>query len=620
MKFAEVIVFDVLEKHGFTSPSMIRSTELCRWYTARKGDELFEVEAYDSQTHDSETMSDYLASLDALPESVHFRKPAFKFQERKITCIIRKYVEGEPLYSYFIRPGELPQETACDKIKNFEKIHAYLKENNLGNFAPISLMLFMAENGEVFIDGLKCGPWVKRFDHLTVISNYLNPELSWPQQINFFRNSFALKMLTGNPGTDKADKEFPKALEAFVTGIFSDKKGYDENLSRLEKKFRPKPKGFFLRVALITAVFILPLVAYLVRVSQSGSSWLGPAFTDKSDKKEENVERDEFAFEPDAEEKIEVSHEFTQRLKKIREMMLAGNFKSALDDINELSSINLRKGELELLKTLRTEYPEKRKEDFERAVSLSRTYLTQEKFNEAVAVMEDIVERYQKGSDTEQAMAAIVKIKELESSQEAKEKEDIMKKSASLEKDKLMIKKMEELQNVTMRKPSLELNALNKRLGLIRLECVTEAAKYLVSCTIKQNEAEKRLFEQLLQIQKEDEKKKILKFLSDNVTGLGGVEVYDIIESGIEYRDATGGGNFKFSNIPPDVMYKVFKETSVVDVERAPYYLYLYCHKYGLVDAAGIEFKNIKSSELLKDADSLRDMKQARRDLFAKSN
>ena len=141
-----------------------------------------------------------------------------------------------------------------------------------------------------------------------------------------------------------------------------------------------------------------------------------------------------------------------------------------------------------------------------------------------------------------------------------------------------------------------------------------------MDCTIKQNEAEKRLFEQLLQIHKEDEKKKVLKFLADNVTGLGGVDAYDIIESGIEYRDATGGGNFKFSNIPPDVMYKVFKQTSEVDVERAPYYLYLYCHKYGLVEAAGIEFKNIKSSELLKDADSLRDMKQARRDLFAKSN
>ena len=209
------------------------------------------------------------------------------------------------------------------------------------------------------------------------------------------------------------------------------------------------------------------------------------------------------------------------------------------------------------------------------------------------------------------------KIKELEETEKKEEKEKLAKLAASVAKDKIMIKKLEEQQAKLLKSPVRDLHGLNQSIDLVRIECVTKAAKYLVSCYIKLNSAEKRLYEQLLNFDDDGQKEKRLELLTNEVTGLGGLHIYDIIATGIEYRDAAGGGNFKFSNIPPKTMYKLFKETSKVDVERAAYYLYLYCLKYGLNKEAAEEFKNITSSELKKEADSLRDIKQARSDLFA---
>lgn len=621
LKFAEVIVLDVLEKRGYVSASMTRTSSLCRWYTVRKGEDLYEVEAYDSQAAESDALKEYLLSLGSLPENNKFiRKPVEIISDRKVTCLIRPSFSGEPLHNYFIRPGKLTNEQASETVKSFESIHKYLQVNKLDNFAPLSIMFFITDDGRVLIDALKCGPWVKNYEHLTVISNYLNPELSWPRQVNYFRNSFALKLFLGDPGAEHYEEESSAAVKAFVDGIIKDKVGYQENLSALEKKYAPKSRGFFLRVALIVAVFILPLLAYFVRVVQSESSWTGLAYTDKPVNEKKAEERDEFAFEPDAESKVEVSHQFLQKSLNIKAMMLAGNFKEALDVINELSSINLRKGELEILNEIRTSYPKMRKSDFENAISLSRTFVTSERYDEAISVLEDIVERYQKGKDAEKAFALIAKIKELEISQKLRDREDSEKRAASITKDRLMVEKMDELQKQKFFKPVKTLDALNRRLDLIRLECVSQAAKYLLSSTMKMNSAEKRLYEQLLQFSNEVEKQQKLKLLVANNTGLGGLDVYDLSEFGVEYRNTAGGGSIKFAEMQPSSMYKVFKQTSRIDVERAPYYLYLYCLKYGLQKEAQVEFKLIKNKELLREADSLRDMKQARSDLFAKNN
>ncbi|MCM8525430.1 MAG: hypothetical protein NE327_02865 [Lentisphaeraceae bacterium] len=618
MKFAEVIVFEVLEKRGYLSPSLLRVCNQCRWYTVRKGNELYEVEAYDAESFGSDGLKQYLDSLAALPDSNKFlRKPVEVIAERKITCVIRRHFEGEPIYTYFIRPGQLPVDKASFSVKSFEGVHKYLQDNNIGNFAPLSIMFFLTESGKVLIDGLKCGPWVKGYEHLTLISNYLNPELSWEKQVNFFRNSFALKVFTGNPKADKVEDGYPAAINSFINGAIKDKANYQGNLSVLEKKHRPKTRGFLTKAFLVTAVFILPLIAYLIRVLQSDSSWMGAAYTEQVSDDKKFEERDEFAFEPDAEVKVDVSHEFLQTSLQIREMMLAGNFSTALDEITELSSINLRKGELEILNEIRKAYPELRKKDFEKAIELSQSYITKEQYDDAVLVLNDIVERYRKGKDTEQAMAAIQKIKDLQESRKLQKQEEIEREAASVEKDRKMILTMDKLQAESIQSPVKFLDARNRRLDLIRLECITAAAKYLVNCAMKMNAAEKRLYEQLLQFSTEDDKKSRIKLLAQHISALSGVEVYDITESGIEFKDVSGGGSLKFANISSEAMYNVFKETSAVDVERAAYYLYLYCLKYGLQKEADVEFQLIKNSELKKEADSLRDMNEARRDLFA---
>ena len=88
LKFAEVIVLDVLEKRGYVSASMTRTSSLCRWYTVRKGEDLYEVEAYDSQAAESDALKEYLLSLGSLPENNKFiRKPVEIISDRKVTCL-----------------------------------------------------------------------------------------------------------------------------------------------------------------------------------------------------------------------------------------------------------------------------------------------------------------------------------------------------------------------------------------------------------------------------------------------------------------------------------------------------------------------------------------------------
>ena len=618
MRFAEEIVFDVLEQRGYSFPSMLRSTDLCRWYLARKGEALFEVEAYDSESYGCETLADYLKSLNALPSNnSFFRKPKEIVADRKVTCVIREYIEGEPLHTFFIRPGELPLDDALQKVTGFEKVHKFLIENNLENFAPVSVMLFACEDGCFLIDAVKCGPWVKKYENLTLISNYLNPELGWKEQIHFFRNSFALKVFTGDPRSEKYEAGKGKAVDVFIEGILNNKNSYSESLSKLIKKYRPRSKRFLLHAVIIALVFSLPLIAYLFRVMQSDSVWMGASYTDNRHIEDKTEERDEFAFEPDEVEAVLVSHEFKQRALQIDEKMLAGNFKSAKDDIDELSAVNLRKGELEILQELKTAYPKRRKADFEKAVSLSRSLITQFKFDEANRVLTDIVERYQSGSDVEQALSSLKRIRSMKEAAAAEEKDKAARQAAALAKDKHMISKLEELQGKVLKSPVQDLNGLNQSIELLRIECSSKAAKYLVSCSMKMNMAERRLYEQLLTFADDDEKKQRIELIKSKVSALGALEIYDIIETGIEYKDSSGGGNYKFSKIPSRVMYSLFKETSKVDVERAAYYLYLFCLKHGLTKEAAVEFKNIHVRELKREADSMRDIKKARSDLFA---
>ena len=86
MNFAEEIVFEVLEKYAYSSPSMLRSTNLCRWYVVRKGEDLFEVEAYDSESYSNDILKDYLNSINSRPFGNQFiRKPVQLITERKVT-------------------------------------------------------------------------------------------------------------------------------------------------------------------------------------------------------------------------------------------------------------------------------------------------------------------------------------------------------------------------------------------------------------------------------------------------------------------------------------------------------------------------------------------------------
>ena len=169
MVFSEVIVLEVLEARGYMSPSLTRSTRHCRWYQVRKNEQLFEVEAYDSTLCNTEGMTAYLSSLkNKTVESSFIREVSDIIIDRDVTLVVRPQMEGEPLYSLFLRPGALPCSEAADIIRSFEPVHRYLLKNKMENFSPLAVLLYLQYEPEqnVMLDGLRCGPWINHFEQI----------------------------------------------------------------------------------------------------------------------------------------------------------------------------------------------------------------------------------------------------------------------------------------------------------------------------------------------------------------------------------------------------------------------------------------------------------------------
>jgi hypothetical protein len=625
LNFSDVIVLEVLESKGYKSPSMVRTTRHCRWYEVRKGADLYNVEAYDSVLCGSEGLEKYLKSLKSLPQYSFLRRPCDIVSEREITLIIRPHLEGEPLYALFLRPGSLPEQEACEVIKSFEKIHDHLLKSPLENFSPLAVLFFLTygEKKGVVLDGLRCGPWIGYFEQISVIYNYLNPDLNWNGQVNYFRNCIIQKLFLGKPKLVENDlpEDFSasRAVKELVAGAIEDPENYNVKLSVLEKKYKPKPKRGLLELLAIIMLISLPLIAFFIRQMQTGTFWQGASIA--QEEVDEGFGVDEvFSFDPEADKAIEIGHSFLQKVRQIEQMMTSGNFLKAFKEISYLSDLNLRPAEKAALAVLKTEYPLKKEIDFDLAVLRSQGYLTKQKFILASIIMKDIEKRYGNGPKAKQAAAMSERIMELKSTFEFDEKRKLERMVKSREKDRLLLTKIARLQSEVQKEPVLGLPALNKSLELAGLELVSNPSKYLLNCYVLMNDAETELYRQLLQKRSSEEKDKLGKTFSSMVGALSTVEVYNIKKSGVEYRDTAGGGNYKFANIPPATMYQIFKKSSPIDAKIQSYYLYLYCVKYELEKQAKSENKNINSGELLRKADSLRDMKQARKDLFEGDN
>ena len=362
----------------------------------------------------------------------------------------------------------------------------------------------------------------------------------------------------------------------------------------------------------------LPILAFLIRQLQTGAYWQGAAITDSQ--VEDGTAVDEgFSFDPEADKSVEVGHTFIQKVKDVEKSMTAGDFSDAFDKISELSKMNLRPAEEKLLSELKVSYPERKDADYTAAVERSQTYLTQQKFELARQVMEDVRLRYKAGEEVDEAAQMIQRISEIEANFEKETKEKLDNQVRSLAKDRLLINRIERMHEKGMKVPVLELPALNRSLEVARLELITKPAHYLLDCYILMNEAEGELYKQLNGLAGQT-RQDVFDVMEVQVPGLVQSEVYDISNTGIEYRNSSGGGNFKFQNIPPDRLYEIFKKSSAVDANKAHYYLYIYCMKYKLKKQAEEEKKKIASPELLQSADSLRDMQVAKNDLFSGSN
>ena len=87
-------------------------------------------------------------------------------------------------------------------------------------------------------------------------------------------------------------------------------------------------------------------------------------------------------------------------------------------------------------------------------------------------------------------------------------------------------------------------------------------------------------------------------------------------QKGFEYRDLTGGATLEFSQLAPNVMLKLFRESASSERDLQHYQQFLYCLKHKMYAESEVELKMIRSLENLANASRFRDLEEAQHDLW----
>ena len=396
LDLSEETVLKHLRQKGFLAPVLKWRLQGCPWYEARRFGELWEIEVYTPVFENDLDLKRYIFSFSELSENISFlRKPVETFSEGKHTYIVRDYENSEPLFNYFLRTGAVPEKQATAILMNFEKVCEYLNKHEMENFSPLALLFQVNNEGDVFLDSFRCGPWIKNFGELKIIYKYLEPKLTWKQQVFYFRNRLALKLFLGDPeASSKSSQLNSVGVQAFLSELSGNVETFSENLSSFLKDERSTHRIFSKKTVSLFVVSFIVLFAYVYSQRPYVNNWQGelgaaepfvkaPLEVGASPQAHDDVENHNF-----------LSARFLSKIQKLNRQKALGYFSDVKSELQVLKEASQYRNEQEYLETYGKGLEIQRSKDFLRLKGVVANLSTVSKYDQARRLLVNSIKNY----------------------------------------------------------------------------------------------------------------------------------------------------------------------------------------------------------------------------------
>lgn len=605
MIYEEDIVLECLEKKSFSGIVIQRSLQGCHWYDAKFEGELYQIEVYSPEFLDDGDLKKYLESIKFIPEKLTFlRRPTHVYEDRGYTFVVRKSEGCYPLIDLFLRPGSVDEKLAINIVKKFEVIQDYLLANPLENFSPLAVLFQIDDEGQVYLDSFRCGPWIKNFSEINIIYQYLKPELNWQGQFFYFKNKMALKLFLGSPKTLEINREFDADwLSNYLNEIFVNGSSFQANISSyMIKKTSSKRNLYFLSMTLL----LLISLSFLYRKSVSFVEWQGLEDSGvQSSTQMSNVDiREELVPNTPLREE---NDDFQQTKYQLERLLLLGNFKDAI----LLMSSYKNESQKAYFTDIRTSLSYLITKDYSACKILVSKLISDKAFDIAQTILQNRISGY---PTCEERDSLIGLLKEVEQEKEENSVADkITPKVNLILNDRQLIESLVKILEAPFNEPLIDLPIKIRQLNLVREELKTSAGVYLVSCWVEFLEAGNRLYSALINASAESAEEILLKL--KEVERYKSMSFLEISEKGFEYRDVAGGGCLEFNKIDEDLLLELF--SSLVSNDRNRYDLFLYAMLRKKYKYAQSLLKEMTSVEILDETTRFKDLEQAKSDLWS---
>lgn len=558
MYFVDDIAIDYLRQSGFLGAIELRKIKNCVWYKVRRGDEFFEAEVYGPAYSKDDDLKKYIASLREFKGNKFYRVPVKLFAKKNYTFIIREFLQSEPIYKTLMRSGSVEENDAITLLKNSTLFLESISSLNMNKFSPLVLMMQVNPTYELFLDGLRCGPWVKDFEEVNVIYDYLNPELTWNRQILYFKNKYMLKVFAGSPHRLTKSNFQRSDLNDYLLNIQNDPENYSEQLDGLfASEVNPFKKQDQLLLIILAISFFVSLAIYK-RSRDNSVTWEGEAtslnmvYEETKDLKEPLSEN--FSTEAvDIEDKLQ---ELQQLLKMESLLHLAyfEEYKSfvgqpLIESLSDEGKAFLQKLDDQFVGILKNDFVELNRKVDQRVIVFE--------FQEARSLLTASIKRYHDSDEKSKMISRLYDLDKLEQKHELQEALDKQKALKLKAKELQLIIKVEEIIARKVEDYRNDFLIKVRQLVVIESELKTPDARQLIEFYIELIQNKQRMFSSILNQVKVD-KVKLYRYINENVDGMRTVEIVKISNVGFEYRDAAGGSTLKFSELRADRLYGLF--------------------------------------------------------------
>ncbi|MCM8535649.1 MAG: hypothetical protein NE334_06915 [Lentisphaeraceae bacterium] len=617
MYFVDDIATDYLRQNGFLGAVELRKIKNCVWYKVRKADAYFEAEVYGPAFANDEDLAKYLKSLREF-KSTKFTRATIKiFSKKSYTFIIREFIESEPVYKTLMRTGGFVEESAMELLKNSTLLLDSISSLSMKNFSPLVLMMQMNSRHELILDGLRCGPWVKDFEEVNVIYEYLNPKLPWAKQINYFKNKFMLKVFIGNPyRVENINFENKKLLD-YLLNIQNDPENYSEQLEGLfTSEANPfKKQDHFLLLILSISLFVS--LALYKRHTDRLVTWEGETKALSMAYKEGElfIEPESRTLEPlPIESENQLGEE--QKLLDLERRLYLGYFKDYKLKSASLTEGSLREESSASFAGLEDQFDVLLKKDFTELNNKVNLDLIEFDFQGARELLTTSIERYHESDKKTKLISRLYDLDKLEEKHDLQLALDRQKEEKLKQTEQELVRRAEDIVSRAIEDYINDFSIKVRQLVIVESELKTADARKLIEFYIDLIQNNQRIFSFVRESSKE-EKLKLYRYVSENVEGMKTVKIVDLSNRGFEYQDTAGGSVVKFSELRANQFYGLLSVWGESQDETFWFDLHYYLVAKGWLEEVKDLVEEKPSLDFKKNEDKFIGVTEARQRLFS---